>query len=161
MFYECLDLMSEQRRNARLDPSSAVCRRLLSLFSQSSFFFTLFFQKMKSILNNHLLNDEWSGFLSITGTFMANTFVFVLFWMFSSCWPLLDKQWISDWCLWRHTIKTDPPKRTGILERPINCVFTSTQLILCLRSYLLIYEIITWSHEENKSPPSFSSSSRF
>lgn len=39
--YECLDLMTEQCRNVRLDSRTSECQHLLSLFSQSSFY--LFF----------------------------------------------------------------------------------------------------------------------
>lgn len=38
MCYECLDLMTEQCRNVRLDLRTSECQDLLSLFSQSSFF---------------------------------------------------------------------------------------------------------------------------
>lgn len=64
LFYECLDLMTEQCRNVRLDLRTSECQHLLSLFSQSSFFVLvlifLLFQNENNLFmtNNSLLNDE-------------------------------------------------------------------------------------------------------
>lgn len=71
--------------------------------------------------------------MSTASVFLFFPVIFVLNFvnLFASCWPLLNKQWIWDWCssdTWSGEVKghmliwTDSPKITGVLERPINCV---------------------------------------
>lgn len=109
LFNECLDLMTEQCRNVRLDLRTSECQHLLSLFSQSSFFvlvmiclsFFLFENENNLFMTNiSLLNDEHCiCFFSFPPcVFFYGEFFWFVFDLFAFCWPLLNKQWISDWC---------------------------------------------------------------
>lgn len=75
LFYECLDLMTEQCRNVRLDLCTSECQHLLSLFSQSSFFVPV----MKSILmtNSSQMNDEHCIGFSFTSCDFYGCFFFL------------------------------------------------------------------------------------
>lgn len=110
MFYECLDLMTEQCRNARLDLHTFECRHLFShsvakssLLSWWSLFFfscknenNLFYVKIIA----HWMMSTASVYFPLLMIFysqLVNRFCF--FDWSASCWTLLNKQWNLDWCL--------------------------------------------------------------
>lgn len=110
------------------------------------------FLKMKTIslwqIIAYRMMSTASVFSFLPVIFVANLLVVLFFNLFATCWPLLNKQWISDWCssdTWSGEVRATrwykwlTKDNWNPWEANKLCVFTSTQLIPWLRSYSYIY----------------------
>lgn len=111
MFYECLDLMTEQCRNARLDLHTFECQHLFSHSVAKSSLCPgglFFFFSCKNENNLFYVKIIAYWMMSTASVYFPLLVIFYgqlvnPFWFFfdssASCLTLLNKQWNLDWCL--------------------------------------------------------------